>query len=435
MIPTKRAAAIFSMSIPLALVIVSAWRELWYASFCYPALAAIFMMADAVSSLPSNRLKAALQVPKRLCVGRPKDAVLTLDAGGFGFPVLICARLELTGEADAPADALGELAGGACSMRLRVAPKRRGRIGVAAVWLKWSGPMGLMETRRRQAVGEGIDVIPDVNGIPSEALRYMSRDAEYGEKTSLLKGVGTEFEDLCDFEPGMDHRLIDWKSSARHRKALCKEYRDERNHHVVLGFDTGRLMLEPANGMPKIDQAIRAGLLLGWSALRNGDFLGGCGFDAAFRNYIKPGRGMRHFTRFQRFTSDLSYRTEETNFTLAIAELNTRLSRRALVVLFTEFADPIQAELLIESLGWMARRHAVIFVTMRDAMLASLQNAPPENFRAIASAVVSGDFLRERRIVLERVSRLGIHCLDVPAGAVPPALLNRYMMIKRRGLL
>ena len=35
----------------------------------------------------------------------------------------------------------------------------------------------------------------------------------------------------------------------------------------------------------------------------------------------------------------------------------------------------------------------------------------------------------------ERLERLGIHCLDVPSQGLPVALINRYLMIKQRGLI
>jgi uncharacterized protein (DUF58 family) len=144
---------------------------------------------------------------------------------------------------------------------------------------------------------------------------------------------------------------------------------------------------------------------------------------------------MHQFARFQSFTADLAYRTEETNFTLGLAELNSRLAHRALVVLFTEFVDMIQAELLVESLGWMTRRHAVIFVTMRDPFLEGLRDERPGSFLRAAKAVIADDFLNERSVVLERVARLGVHCIDTPAEGMSAAILNRYLMIKARGLL
>ncbi|MDR1650170.1 MAG: DUF58 domain-containing protein [Synergistaceae bacterium] len=431
--PTPKAVLIFSFSLPISILIVSVWRDIWYASFYYPAAVVSLMLVDLLSSLSGKNLRVTVKFPASLYVGRTGDAEISLSAG-HGHPVAIDGLLEQTGEADPPRTVTCILKDAALC-RFAITPRRRGQIRVNALWLRWRGPLGLVETIYRREVGEHIDVLPDIKGLHEEAIRFFASDASYGVKSQRMKGEGTEFEDLCDYEPGMDYRLIDWKHSARHRKILCKEFRQERNHHIVAGFDTGRLMLEPVDGISKLDRAIRAGLLLGWVSLRGGDFLGGCGFDVRFRNFIKPGRGMTYFTRFQKFTAELAYRTEETNFTLGLAELNSRLSHRSLVVLFTEFADTVQAELMIESIGWIVRKHAVIFVSMRDRTSSSIQNAPPKDFTDVARAVIADDFLKERQIVLERVSRMGVHCLDVPAETISAALLNRYIAIKRRGLL
>jgi uncharacterized protein (DUF58 family) len=134
-------------------------------------------------------------------------------------------------------------------------------------------------------------------------------------------------------------------------------------------------------------------------------------------------------------SSQLDYRTEETNFTLGLAELNFKLKRRALVVLFTEFIDTTTAELLLESLHRMVNRHAVIFVTLRDPLLPGIVDAQPERFQDIAEAVVAHDLLRDRAVVLERLTRMGVHCLEVPPRGLAVSLVNRYLTIKERGLL
>ena len=324
---------------------------------------------------------------------------------------------------------------GALTLSLPLEPTRRGRLTLDALWLRWRGPWGLAELRRRQPVGESIDVVPDVRGIHQEALRFFAYDAVFGSGSRRARGEGTEFEALREYAQGMDTRFIDWKHSARHRRLLSREFRQERNHRIMLGFDTGRLMLESVDGLPRLDHAIRAGLLLAWISLRAGDLTGACGFDAVFRHFLAPERGPAQFARFQRFSAGLDYREEETNFTLGLAELNSRLQRRSLVVLFTDFVDAVCAELMLESLQWLTRRHVVIFAVLRDPGPERLRNAAPVDLDSAARAVAADDLLRERAVVLERIARLGVHCLDVPAGELSPALLNRYLAIKQRGLL
>src|ERR1700759_1350242 len=133
---------------------------------------------------------------------------------------------------------------------------------------------------------------------------------------------------------------------------------------------------------------------------------------------MTPIRGVSSFGRIQRATAELDYHHQETNFTLGPAELNARLKRRALVILFTDFVDTITAELLIESMQRMANRHLVVFVTQRGSVLQSAVDATPDRFADVAQAVIAQDFLRERSIVFERLERMGIHCLDVPSGGL-----------------
>ncbi len=203
----------------------------------------------------------------------------------------------------------------------------------------------------------------------------------------------------------------------------------------MLAFDTGHLMLEPIDGVPRLDHSISAGLLLAWIALRGGDLVGTYGFDAVVRHYIAPMRGMAALGHLQRATAELSYNHQETNFTLGLAELAMRLRRRALVVLFTDFVDTVTAELLVESMRQMAQRHIVVFASLRDPYLAQTLDRRPERFEHVAEAVIAADFLRDRQTVFERLHRLGVHCLDVPREQFSVGLINRYLTIKQRSLI
>ena len=138
-------------------------------------------------------------------------------------------------------------------------------------------------------------------------------------------------------------------------------------------------------------------------------------------------RRVELLARLQRATAEFDYHHQETNFTLGLAELNARLKRRALVILFTDFVDTITAELLIESMQRVANRHLLVFVTQRGSALQNAVDASPRQFADVAQAVIAQDFLRERSIVFERLERLGIHCLDVPSHGLPVALINRYL--------
>jgi uncharacterized protein (DUF58 family) len=248
-------------------------------------------------------------------------------------------------------------------------------------------------------------------------------------------GDGSEFESLREYMPGLDHRAIDWKASARHKKLLCREFRAERDHQVFLAFDTGHLMAEQLDGLPRLDHAINAGLLLGYVCLKTGDRVGLFGFDERVRLYWAPQAGVQTFNRLQALVAELEYGTGETNFTLGLTHLLTRLRRRSLVVVFTEFVDTISAELMVESLARLAHRHLVLFVSLEDRSLKALRMVAPRSLKQLNQSVVAGDFQRERELVLKRLARSGVQCISATPEQVSAPLINRYLDIKRRELV
>ncbi|HLJ64353.1 MAG TPA: hypothetical protein VKT70_09615, partial [Stellaceae bacterium] len=91
--------------------------------------------------------------------------------------------------------------------------------------------------------------------------------------------------------------------------------------------------------------------------------------------------------------------------------------------------------LLVESLGRLAHRHLVLFVIMEDEHLRDTIAAAPARVEEVARAVVVQSLLKDRAIVLEKLQRLGVQCLDVPKEAISAELLNRYLRIKERSAL
>ncbi|HEV3177842.1 MAG TPA: DUF58 domain-containing protein [Stellaceae bacterium] len=434
--PTRRAVLIFAAGIPLSLFIVIYDASLWPVSFNYGVLALFAVSVDALLAFPSRRLTLRVDMPEKLYIGERGAALVTIPAVARRRATPLELLSEQRGELDPPEIVAVEVEPGReARVDLPLVPRRRGRVGIDRIWARWRGPMSLVELVKTFSVDRSIDVVPNVRGVQNAALQFFAHEAIFGVKVQQQRGEGAEFDSLREYAPGLDNRFIDWKHSARHHKLLCKEFKTERNHQVILGFDTGYLMSEPIDGIPRLDHAINAGLLLAWISLQGGDLVGSYGFDAAVRHYQTPMRGISSFARIQRATSELAYHHQETNFTLGLAELSARLRRRALVVLFTDFVDTVTAELLIESMQRVVNRHVVVFVTLRDSLLQRTVDAAPTSFESVAEAVIADDLLRDRSIVFERLERLGVHCLDVPSHGLSVGLLNRYLRIKQRGLL
>ncbi|HMG54285.1 MAG TPA: DUF58 domain-containing protein, partial [Kofleriaceae bacterium] len=368
--PTLRCLVVFLAGIPVALGAVTIHPRLWTVWLAYLGAAATLAGLDALLALPRRKLRIAARVPEQLFIGETGSAVIELSAGRRGAAIEVVAELDDAlapqppGRAVLRAEAPRQPA--RAELAIALAPRRRGDHALRAVHARWTGPLGLIEQRVAARIDKSVGVVPNLGLVRAIALRMFSdRSFMAGLKVEKFIGDGSEFETLREFVPGLDHRAIDWKSSARHRKLLCQEFRAERNHQVVLAVDAGQLMAEPVAGVPKLDHAINAAILLGWFCLRTGDRVGLLGFDERVRQWAEPAGGMHTFQRLQAMSAEIDYRRVETNYTLTLAELSTRLRRRSLVVLFTDFLDTVTAELMIDNVTRLARRHLVLFVAVR----------------------------------------------------------------------
>jgi len=433
--PTPLAVAVFAAGIPLAFALLLADPALWPYVPAYLFLAGFALLLDAAMALPPARLNVQVNRPSLLYVGRPEDFQVYLRTDTDRRPTIEL-LLDVGDNLARPPRSLAPLnRDGEALVPLRLEARRRGQARLERLWLRWRGPLGLVWRLRIVPLDAEIAVTPDVAAVRRTAIQFADPAAFHGVKPQTQQGEGSEFEALRDYVPGLDPRSIDWKHSARHLTLVCKEFRSERNHQIVLAFDTGHLMCEPLAGVAKLDHAVNAGLQLAYVSLRAGDRVGLFGFDAQVRAASAPVGGVASFWRLQRAAAGLAYGQDETNFTLGLSSLAARLDRRSLIVLQTEFVDTVTAELMLENVERLAGRHVVIFVCLSDPLLAETVDTAPGSLNAMARAVIADDFLRERRVVLERLRRLGVHCLDLRADQVGPALINRYLEIKRRELV
>ena len=318
---------------------------------------------------------------------------------------------------------------------ISLAAERRGTASVTMIWLRWRGPLGLLWKQRALALEQAVLIVPDIRPVRDKGIQMANREALYGQKAQLQIGEGAEFEALAAYRKGMDRRAIDWKQSARHASLIAKEYRTERNNNIVMALDSGRVMSEPFAGQPRIDRAVSAALLTAYVALKDGDRVGFFAFDSRPRASSRPIGGDRAFSTLQRVAAGIDYSVSETNYTLGISTLAAGLNRRSLIVIFTEFADTISAELMLGAVGTLLERHLVLFVVLRDEELEAFAAAEPQAPADVSRAVAAAGLLQERRLVLTRLRHLGVHVLEASAAEAGPSLVSTYLGFKRRNML
>ncbi|MCT2399033.1 DUF58 domain-containing protein [Novosphingobium mangrovi (ex Huang et al. 2023)] len=433
-VPTTRAAALLALAAPVALVIGATRPDAWVIA---PLAGIVVFALVFVDALLAGRLEDLRVVaPRDVEVGAGEEMGLHVRLYG-GHPSALQAALACDPRLVPGGRMTFDLAseGGGWRGTGRFTPSRRGTGRVSRVWLRWTGPLGLGARQLQGDLDEEVSVWPNIAAVRSPALQTFLKDAQFGLIARRMRGEGTQFESLAEYEPGMDRRRIDWKASARHVHLYAKEYETERNNQIVFAFDCGQAMCEPIQGMPRLDRAVSAALATAYVALKGGDRAALFGFASRPEVWTPFVAASGEFHRLQRAAAGLEYRPEAPNFTLALATLASRLQRRSLIVVFSDFSDPTSAELMIESIGRLVSRHVVVFVTMTDDELESFSDAPPDDLETLSEAVSADLLLRQRALVTHRLRQLGVDVVEAPFDAIGPRLLDAYLDIKRSGAI
>ncbi len=96
-----------------------------------------------------------------------------------------------------------------------------------------------------------------------------------GTYKSIYRGKSMNFENLREYVINDDIKDIDWKSSARHRSLLVKQFIAEKKHNIMLVMDTGlKMSADTDSNEIKKDVALYTAGTIGYLAIKNNDYVG-----------------------------------------------------------------------------------------------------------------------------------------------------------------
>lgn len=430
--PTERAAWVIAGLAPVAVVIGAFSPQLWVVAPAAAAALALLIILDGLIAGSCDEWHVIAPADTEVGQETALDVHARFARGGSSRHE---AALEfdprLGPEGSASFDLVPSANAGEYSGSQTVFPARRGTAPITRAWLRWRGPLGLGARQEQKLLEEQeVRIWPDLSPVRSKELQTFLRDAQTGLIARRIRGEGTQFEALTEYEPGMDRRRIDWRASARHIQLYARENESERNNQIVFAFDCGQAMCEPVEGLPRIDRAVSAALTCAYVALKSGDKTALFGFaqrPQVMTPFVSDSRG---FHRLQSAAAALDYESVEPNFTLALATLTSKLQRRSLIVLFSDFTDPTAAELMVESMGRLVKKHLLLFVTIADSELETFIEAEPGSVATLARSVTADTLLQQRRVVLQRLRQLGVDVIEAPYNRIGYELIDRYYAIK-----
>ncbi len=189
------------------------------------------------------------------------------------------------------------------------------------------------------------------------------RAAVGGEYVSVFKGQGIDFDDFREYQPGDEVRSIDWNVTARMGFPYIKKFIEEREMTIFLAIDISGSQHYGGHAQSKRDLAAEIAGVFAFSANAAQDKIGLLLFSDQVELFLPPAKGSLHVLRTIREILAAEPKGQGTNPAKALERLTNHVTRRALVILISDF-DCTGYE---RALGVCAIRHDVVAVQLSDA--------------------------------------------------------------------
>ena len=325
---------------------------------------------------------------------------------------------------------------GLLKLSYRTFSPKRGAYRFGPVDLQVWREEGWWRRQVRLPVPQEVAVFPNVVAIKriQLSLRRGLR-AMAGMRRARPPGASTAFAGLREYVRGDDVRRVSWTATARRDRPVVVEVEAERGQQVIIALDCGRLMTAPAGDLDKLDHAVNAALMLAWVAQAYGDRVGMMTFDDRVTGFIKPERGPTQLRRITEALYAIKPEYVEPDFGHAMTHLALRVGRRSMVVILTDVQDAEASRELVAHALRLAAKHLVLVVAMSDPAVISARDDPIESTSRAYEWAAAEEFVASRRESFELLRRGGVLGLDVVAGRLSPALVERYLELKERALL
>ena len=398
---------------------------------------AVLIFTELVMLYAGKRMHAFRTCSDRFSNGDDNDVAIRLESS-YAFPV----RLEVIDEAPTIFQrrdisyklSLRKLEGKTLHYKLR--PTQRGMYDFGRIRVFVSTVTGMIQ--RRYTLGQPMVVKVYPSYLMLQKYEFMAISdslTEQGVKRVRRVGNHTEFEQIKDYVAGDDFRTINWKASARRHQLMVNVYQDEKSQHIYNVIDSGRIMQQTFNGMTLLDYAINASLVLSYIALKKSDKAGILPF-CENANTILPAD--KRGDQMHRILEMLyAHHTDfgETDYSALCVAVRRHISKRSLLIIYTNFDSPNAMERQLPYLRQLARQHCLLVVFFNDMETSDYVKVKPTSVEDYYRQVIAEKYLYEQRKIASTLIKNGIHTLLTAPEALSVNVINKYLELKTRNVI
>ncbi len=322
------------------------------------------------------------------------------------------------------------------TIRYHLRPTRRGVYSFGHIRVFATTRLGFVSRRFTCGAPRDIKVYPSYLMLHQYELLAISDNlTELGIKRIRRVGHQTEFEQIKEYVKGDDYRTINWKASARRHQLMVNVYQDERSQQIYNIIDKGRVMQQAFRGMTLLDYAINASLVISYVAMRKEDKAGLVTFDEHFDTFVPASKQAGHMQDLLEKLYSQQTTFGETDFSSLCVHLGKHVSKRSLLILYTNFVNVGSLNRQLSYLQQLNRQHRLLVVFFEDADLKAYISRPARDTEDYYRHVIAEKFAYEKRLIVNILKQHGIYSLLTTPENLSIDVINKYLEMKSRQVL
>jgi len=315
-------------------------------------------------------------------------------------------------------------------------PSERGEYNFGAINVYVHGPLGLLMRKFVFDADFKVPVYPSIIEMQRyNLLSFASMQDAFGFKKIRKIGQSSEFEQIKEYVKGDNFKSINWKATARRNELMVNQFVDEKSQQIYNIVDMGRMMKSPFNKLALLDYAINASLALSNVALNKNDKVGLITFSYQLNTFLKASEqsGQLHQVLESLYHQTTDYL--DSNFNLLYSTIRRKITKRSLVIFYTNFNSIISLKRQLNYLRLINKRHLLLVVFFKNTELQQLSEESVTNTQSVYVKTIAEKLLHEKQLIVKELKKYGIYSVLTTPENLTLNTINKYLELKSRNLI
>lgn len=329
------------------------------------------------------------------------------------------------------------LKGKAIESNFPIKPVTRGIYSFGNLHLYISTPfLSLVEVKHSIEQSEDVKVIPSIIQMKKYELQVFSKTARNsGIRRIRQIGENDEFEHIRAYSQGDNIKAINWKASSRLNSLMINQYQNTKSQNVYCIIDKGRAMKMPFNDLTLLDYAINSTLVISNIVLKKYDRVGLITYSNKIGSVVKAESVRNQLEKVSNRLYHQKTEFKESNLELLNITIRKKISRRSILILFTNFENQNDLKRNLQYLKSINRKHLLLVIFFINTELIETSEMTCKTRDEIYLKTFAQRALIEKEKIKMELNSNGIQAILTKPEDLSINVINKYLEIKAKRML